>query len=61
MDDLGVADTNQQQVDSRANLVFFLRTLARQGQARAETLKSCSESSVTDEQIKRYVRQNGLL
>jgi hypothetical protein len=60
MDDPGVTDANQQQVGSRVNLAFFFRTV-RQGQTRAEELKRSPETSVTDEQINRYVRRNGLL
>jgi hypothetical protein len=60
MDDPGVADTNQKQVDSRENLIFFLRKV-RQGLPRAEELKRSSESPISDEQIQRYVLRNGLL
>jgi hypothetical protein len=51
---------NQQQINSAENLLFLLRTLARQAQARASACKPSLEPSITDEQVEEYVRRNGL-
>jgi hypothetical protein len=47
-------------VDSRANLFFFLRMLAKETQARAITWKN-AEPSIPDEQLAAYKRNNGMI
>jgi len=47
-------------VDSRANLFFFLQTLAKETQARTIERKA-SEFSVADEQPAEFNRNNGMI
>jgi hypothetical protein len=49
---------NQQQANSAQNLLFLLRTLARQAQARVFAGKSSLGSPTTDEQVKDNVSRS---
>jgi len=56
MSDHSVGTTSQRQLDSRANLLYLLRTLAERDQARANELKMCIESSSRGEQIEACIK-----
>ncbi len=58
MTDRGSTAKKPPQVDSRADLFFFLQAMAQDTQARASAAKSSFESSVTNEQVEEYVRRN---
>lgn len=47
-------------VDSRANLFYFLQTLAGEAHARANAPRD-SEFSITDEQLAFYKKNNGVI
>jgi hypothetical protein len=53
MNDPADSPKNPLQADSRENLFFFLQTLAREAQARANQCKSGLELPLNDEQIKK--------
>lgn len=55
MNDPGIAPPNQRQLDFRANLLFFLRVLARQAQERTDASMACLESFILDEQADGHV------
>ena len=60
MNDRIVESNDQPIVDSRANLFYFLQTLAGEAHARAIAPRDF-ESSITDEQIAVYKKSKGMV